>query len=108
MSERQPIPLDIKVRIVEEKIPELLNRIKTEGIKLPRHDHPFRLGVTAVFQIANKPVGVSLEAYQISQGNYQGRVMWAQDLEEAYAVRKQFAEFLEKFPSEEELTSYRS
>ncbi|OGM13641.1 hypothetical protein A3A76_02950 [Candidatus Woesebacteria bacterium RIFCSPLOWO2_01_FULL_39_23] len=102
MPVENPIPLDRKVRVKEDKIPELVKKLKDEGIKLPRHEGGLHLGVSSVWEIANKPVGIPLKSYQVSQGNYGGKVMYARHREDAFAVRRQFADFLEEIPNEEE------
>lgn len=94
MSERI-IPLTAKVKIREDKIPDLIEQINAEGISIPRSD-PARLGIGNLLDMANKPVGVSVDTNQRSQGNYEGKVMHAQDKEQAMSVRRQFAKFFEE------------
>jgi hypothetical protein len=90
------IPLTARVKVREDKIPELTEKMRAEGVSIPNSDMSPRLGISEFLNMANGPVDTSLEAYQKAQGNYRGRVMHAQDREQAIFVRRQFAEFLEE------------
>jgi hypothetical protein len=89
------IPLEVRVQVKEGMVPQLLEKIKQEGVFLPRRDHRPHLGVFSVLNIANYPTEISLKACQYSLGRYKGKVMFAEKREEAFAVRKQFADFLD-------------
>jgi len=97
MTKQEIIPLTEKVQIKIGLITQL-NQKANEGVILPRHDNRIRLDNMAVLFIANLPVGVSLEAYQRSQGRKRGRILYARMREEASFIRKEFSEFLEVRP----------
>jgi hypothetical protein len=100
MAEGTPISLDKKVVIREDQVEALQRLAKTEGVIMPRKGKRFYLGAAAVIDMANRPVDIPVEAYQESMGNkHAGRVLHAQEREEAFAVRKQFSQFFEEAPS---------
>ena len=68
MAEGTPVSLDKKVAIREGQEFDLQKAAKRDGIVLPGGE-TFHLGAAAVVQIANQPVGVTVEAYQRSAGN---------------------------------------
>ena len=102
MEERNIIPLTSMVTVDEGGIGGLLERIKTEGVRIPRTDNRPRLGIDGLLSIANNPVGLSTKQYIASAGSiYRGKVLKAEEREAAYSVRKQFFDFLIEPPKED-------
>jgi hypothetical protein len=100
------VPLEKFVLLKEDKLPELRAKVKNEMTQLPRHVHGIHLPVTMVQEIANQTAGKTGEEHSTwvnrfpGQDKYKLKVDWALKREEAYAVRKKFAEFLEEVPEE--------